>query len=703
MIPQAERDAFHERGNVFRIDPDELIRDNPASLIINTASYQNLVVNFSVTKFDYPQVVRVATYAPEGVDIKLFVVDGMTRLRYVAENKKKLFIYPDFQDGLIPVRDITEEELKNPYVVYPQERYDGQNALTISQYLRDVIPPTVKHAEIALDRIAAHIINGWRNIAGEDLSARFSALSALSLLASRGPLAPSENMLRQFLASQRELMSGEHPEEREKLEEALLEIGSIIRQTRLVQRDIVEAAFMLVSSGSTVIGGERASLREITRLVRTPEIDKKLADAFPVEEREDARSHLIDLIKGRFKEFSEKPDGNKGIMLLSQSLRDPHLSYQDIKDLFTASDPEEYYKKFRQEINISNLNNVYKEAQRRAELTETESQVIDNICRREYLGYLDEEKIKSFIPFVEKAVAAIEELAEFQSTLVSSRDELVRNGVAVETIQDLVTDVSKAHGNLLASDSSQSIAMSTKAVRSLITSAEKRIAQEMNLFTVERIIEEVYEEEIKAGRGPLIRSHLALILIRDFDITNRGLIRQRGKDFKSLDPDLQSEVLNEGMRIMVAVRKQEARRSPPIDLKSGEIIRKQPDDAYTAVSGTRIFPSVSSQPKPESILPTKQDAEKERRSKNNARLQELIVSFISGLNRIDLDKDEVSKETLELFDQMLRDAGQFRFGHPDIVRLVLDTLEQIRRKIKIEEAEIQQQFEDAQKDTRTKQ
>jgi hypothetical protein len=110
---------------------------------------------------------------------KDFIIDGMTRTKFADDNAAR--IEENNPDFIFRVNDVTQDVTGNPDVVPASERHVGQNALSLVQYLRAVIPPTVEHTKIAPDRIAAHLINGWRNMVGEQI-ARYSAVAALNLL-----------------------------------------------------------------------------------------------------------------------------------------------------------------------------------------------------------------------------------------------------------------------------------------------------------------------------------------------------------------------------------------------------------------------------------------------------------------------------------------------------------------------------------------
>lgn len=127
---------------------------------------------------------------------------------------KKLQEHPDFK---FRVRDTTAAYLRNVKIVPQEEKTEGQEALTMVQYLRAVIPPTIGHSQIAPDRIAAHLINGWNNMVGPDLAKKYSALAALSFLGNQAINIATDDGLRRDLERQPRLMENETIEERDQL------------------------------------------------------------------------------------------------------------------------------------------------------------------------------------------------------------------------------------------------------------------------------------------------------------------------------------------------------------------------------------------------------------------------------------------------------------------------------------------------------
>lgn len=253
-----------ESGRLPRIDPTELLRHNPAAAILNRDTYRRMEGRFDPNLFEPVQVARVASYIAGHVRVvKPMVVDGLTRARYATEHKGIVFPQaPDFSFDVIEYRDVTDSYLSNPEIVSITDRREDQDALEMEHYLKAVIPATVAHADIAPDRIAAHLINGWESMVGAELSEKYSALAAISFLTDERINISTEANLRRDLSKQEKFIAGETDEERMLLQEKLLKMGAIIQESRLLHKSQVQqAAFDLVSSASDVIGGERETSR----------------------------------------------------------------------------------------------------------------------------------------------------------------------------------------------------------------------------------------------------------------------------------------------------------------------------------------------------------------------------------------------------------------------------------------------------------
>lgn len=93
MTSRTEQERMPERGDLLLMDPSMLMRYNPAALIVHKESYDRMAARFEPDAlFEPPHVVRVKTFSSEqsGEITRYFVIDGMTRTKYVSDNQQKI-------------------------------------------------------------------------------------------------------------------------------------------------------------------------------------------------------------------------------------------------------------------------------------------------------------------------------------------------------------------------------------------------------------------------------------------------------------------------------------------------------------------------------------------------------------------------------------------------------------------------------------
>lgn len=689
-------------GNLIWVHPAELMQDNPAALIVNTESYNRIRASFSVDQFDPPQVVRVRAFSPEGEEvIRRFVVDGHTRTKYANDNPN--VIVAAFRFESIPVRDVTASQLRSPIVVPEGEQRPDQDALTMVQYLRAVIPPTIEHSQIAPDRIAAHLINGWRNMVGEDVASKFSAIAALSLL--ENPTVPSatDALLKQFLGRQVEIMAGETKEERAKLEQGLMEMASIVRQTKLFREKVAESAFVLVASGSSVIGGERESLKQIYGLLHVPTVEKKLSDiAKNRGEQEQLRAQLGQLVANTFRRFSGAHNREQIIASLTQVLRDQSINFDAVNEIFNSDTPAEKYDQIRQEMNKQKLQSAYTTTHKTDSLSGTVITLIRNLGGK---AYLETREIPAIVLSIRNADELVQRAANFVSTLASKRDDLLSSGVTEETIHDSLEVLNKTRGALLESNSLQAIALRARELTTVLTEAERKINRGIAVRKTGLVVDELFNGTLQTGYGPQIRTNIITYVLREVDPTNEISVRRLLDQLKGLDTDLQSRVIIGDIRIAAATRIQAQRKigvqTPSTLGPLGRTI--QAPGRETKGSAIQNPPTrVTSTPRTEDTPIDRKTVEEKRKLVNNERLVQAVRALRQVLGNLDLESNEVTTESQRELDQMLKELGKLRFSHPDIVRALEDYQRHLQRETKIRETQVQQDIEDSQRDTRTR-
>lgn len=689
-----------EIGSLIQVDPAELMRDNPAALIVNRKSYGLMEGYFSPVQMDPPQVLRVATFSvDEGEIVRLFVKDGMTRTKFADDHRDKILPeYPDFRFTPINVRDVTESELRNPLVVPASERRGGQSALTMLQYLRSVVPPTVEHSEIAPDRIAAHFINGWVNMVGPELSDKFPALAAISMLENPNAPMATDAMLRRFLHEQDQIVPGETQEERAVLQSGLLEMASIIRQTKLLRRRIAESAFILVSAGSEVIGGERQSVRQIYGLLNTLEASEKLKKAFPQGvEREMAKTAFGNAVVQALFQLPPEVDRSQILSLLGQSFRDPNLNFEQILEIFNSAIPLEKHRQIRLDINAERLRDRYIASSERSHLTPTEERLIENFGK---VAYLPDEELRRVVLIVKNAEAVLYTATAFGESIKSQEGFLLGCGVSPLLVQEILGEVEAAHSDLLSATSPTLARKKLQDLRDVLEEKQRKISFQLNMHKIGEMANEVYGDELQSGQGALVKRNIVLCILREVGNSEPARVKLALEQLKSLPLDLQYQVIRGEMRLRIAEQKSRLRST-------------REEDAPTSVSrrDNVVLPELSVAPVVDASLisaPFEEETtdtqvlEDLRIEANNQKLQEGIKRFNEVLDILDLDLEDMSPENKTASYKLVRRLGQYLFNHPDIVRVVEQHPQLLQEMIGLRSMMLQKEQADITAETRTK-
>lgn len=699
--------AQAENRGLLAVDPAELLRDNPAAFIVNRESYELIGAHFSPQRFDHPQVTRVATFSATGEEaVRLFIVDGNTRTKFVNDHRQEIQkAHPDFA---FQPRDVTESLIRNPKIVYPEERTQGQNKLTMLQYLRAVVPPTVEHSQIAPDRIAAHLINGWDNMVGAELSEKFSAIAALSFLQSpRVPIA-TDALLRQELSRQREIMSGETREERTRLDKALMEMASIIRQTKLLKEHVAESAFILVASGSPTIGGERTTYKQIYGLLHTPVVEARLAD-LNISQREQARAQLGQLLGEAFSRFAATPNRDQIINgVLIQALRDPKLNLDQARQVLSAERPGEIYDQIRQDINSGKLKEAYLRSTRKTEISELEAALVDNLGRK---THLDEREFATLVRSIDQAADTIAQAQRARTQLSQQREELLGSGVKPQTFADALIDIDKAQGALTSANSAQTVSMRARELRVALETVNNKITREVGMQRTGQLVDEVYGDRLQNGHGAIVRGRIIAFIASEFnkiDSSNEALVRQRINQLSGLSEELQTEVITGVRRLQSALAIQNQRLQTPAEQPRVTPRRQFVEPPVQGLTGARPLetppPAVPIVPEvdQDQVVLDRQAREERRKALNLQRLTDAMTSFTRILNTLDLEGTELSEPAKQQMDQLLKMVGKLRFDHPDIVRVLERDYPRLQEEIRRSRSlQVQQEAADTYNSTRT--
>ncbi|MCL4387347.1 hypothetical protein M1307_03050 [Patescibacteria group bacterium] len=709
-----ESSNYRENGNLLQINPAELMRDNPAALIVNKESYERMEINFSPDRFDPPQVVKVRTYSLQhGEIIKIFVVDGLTRTKFVNDHREEI-AKKDPMFSFV-VRDVTNSELKNSKTVPKRDQIEGRDTLTMVEYLRAVVPPTVEHSEIASDRIAAHLINGWENMVGPEISDKFSALAAISFLNNpRVPMATDE-MLRKFLNSQAKIMIEEKPigdKDRQRLQEKLIEMASIIRSSKLFRQEIASSAFMLVATGSSTIGGEKEASKQTYGLLHTPEAEKKLAETFPdMGVREQMRIQLGGFILETIKRFKTPREQEQIGGLISEALQNKDITFNHINDIFASVNPIERYTEIRQDLNREKLRKAYMNSKKNGnatDLTVIESQLISRLGG---VTYLDESQIQSIISSIKSARSVINHRIELVEDLTVNKEELLKKGVRPQTVDEGLTKLDSTNQALLSASIAR-LPQSIEKMKDVNWEVEQKVTEEITRTKIGEIADQVFGEELSKGYGPNVRNSFVYYAYRTVvsssgfpEISNTMAVQIKNifQQLKSLDVNLRAEVVRGERRLDNAIRIQKDRQREQAKPRTEKEVQKsekaekiveEPIDAIPL--STPVFPAEE-----EIVLIDKKKAEERRIAVNNERFRHVLSNAEFSLRDIDIDPVEISEETRSAAYYFYRETGKKIFNHPDIVRLIENALEEEKKKSKILEDRIQMEREQTDKDTRT--
>lgn len=683
-------------GHYLLADPDELMRDNPAALILNKESYADMDAYFSPEQFSPPQVCRVASFSAEhGEVVRLFVRDGLTRTRFASDHKDR--IRPeasDFRFNLLRVQDITESLILNHRIVPVTERVEGQTSLTMLQYLRAIIPVTVEHSEIAADRIAAHLINGWENMVGEELARKYSALAAISLLENQRVPTATDDMLQRFLSNQGEVMAGETADERVELQQHLMEMNSIIRQSKKFKGQVGQSAFALVSADVSVIGGEREARKQIYGLLRAPEFERKLNEELSeIGERERKRAGLGELISSNVRRFfAEGKNSQELLTLASAALRDPQLHLPELETILSAESPMEKEAEVKREINVQNLTRFYQLSLRKIDLDSTELIFLDKLGRVRHLADND---MAGITRTIKSANDVITRAVQYKESLTEKVDKLLQRGAKQETIAEARQKIEDLVRNGFDVATVAQLSARSSQLGEIVAEYERRINREIKVKQVTNTVDEVFSERLQGKNAALVRAGAVAYILRDINFEDENTVRTALETLKTLDEDLQDQVIRGPMRISVATHIQRDRElerqrqisqpplqpaEPELDSVSHDIrisritVPDQPTSVESTSEQAQVVESVDTEADDleDQLRLQREQLERQRIESGNATIRQGVEAMIQALRVSDIEFDGLTATNKNLFDKMLIELGKFRFNHRDLIRIIDD-------------------------------
>lgn len=637
----------------LRVDPKKLMANNPAALIVNRETYKGMETHFSEIRFqEYPpEAVWVIIYTPQGNKRELMVVDGLTRTSFAANHQgQTLKDAPNFSFDTIEVFDITSEVLQDTNIVSKEEREPEQNALTMEQYLRAVVPHTIVHSEIAPERIASHLINAWVGMVGPELADRFPAISALSFLANPRTSIATDRELQKTLERQEKLVVDENTEERKVLDQALRKIAAIIRQSKLQRERVENAAYFLVGSGSAVIGGSQETQSQIHGMVRSMGFEKKLLKEYGAQLAlaENARLVCVRALEETFRKLSDgSPRSEKDIDHIILAMSDESFNINLTLRVVTAESPEQEYNLVKRETNKQKLRQEYQAATRRQHLTDTEQLLISNLGNQ---TYLQEPKISGLIEEIRSTAAILRQSEEWQQQTEAKSEEWTKRGVNPETISNSIVEMSERQREVMTADSVGILTSRAKKLQETIIKFRDTVAQEILTHEVGISVDRIFGKDLNVEKDPHFRRRVIWSAIHSsgVDANNPSVINKWIRDLKSLDQNLQSDVLTDNMRMDAALR---IHRQKKVVTPPAPTIKVAPED--TLAPATPQPPGEEVQTKEPVVI---KESESERVEKNLSILREAIIQThilpsIRLLATLDLKQNELPLDLKAILGQ----------------------------------------------------
>ncbi len=638
---------------------------------------------------------RVIVYTPTGEVTKLFVIDGMTRTKYAADHKDNPpASAPNVNFNTIRVVDITSGILKDPKIVLPQERQGNQQALTLLQYLRAVVPHTIVHSEIADRRIAGHLINAWNRMVGPDLTGKFPAIAALSFVGNDKIPAATNDSLRKELDKIPALIVNETPDDRKKLDKGLLDIASIISQSKLIRQDVAREAFLLVGSGSLVIGGNQERTRQVFAWARSLAVEKKLAKDFGSQkgEAENARLDLARAVESALVKFSVGTlEDERNQRDLQSALSDENLTIIQTIDVLTAPSPSVRFSEIKRNINKQMLREEYIRSVKRQALSGNERVIIDNIGGQ---TYLNRGEIPSIISDIQFTVALLRQSEEWANSALQEKDSYIQRGVKPKTIDDSVALMTQRQNALLATESLASLKDRVKELRDTFTQSKDEFAKEILEAGISKRVDQMLGKKMAASKDPFLKKKIVSTLMADPDIKDLSNPQELNRwllEFGGLDSDLQTEITSGYMRLAAAIRAHRHRRVQQTPTTSPTV------DTVPTQSST-IVPAVRNNVPNIDALRIQRNIERLRTEIIEAHL----IPAIGLFNTIDLNTQEVPPDIKTVLGELETLAERLRSGHLNVIAVMDDHYPHATGEIqRLNSLLLQRDQEEAAKNTRT--
>lgn len=345
-----------------------LVQSNAATAILNLHNYGRIFgedgASFKPKRYTDIDMARVMT--ADGP--RVLIIDGFHRATgcdyfFDAISKRE----PSFR---FTGRDITSDYSGDSLV----ELEDGQAVLTMKAYLREVLPPTLAQVDIAPERIAALLINGWEGLVGRELAEEFSAMAAYGAFDDSKVNIKSRASVEEMLKRRTNFFDGNTEDDRMAIRQGLREMAEIMAESGLSAKDLTKRAFTLIGSRADSIGGPEGARQQMLGLFGHPTIIEKIAKAYPDD------SEGITTALGELHEFTETFFNRSNFYVhlnaIYQAMVRPDIPFDMALEVMNAKHPNKAYEDVLAKVQLVAMEEAYRTVTGVTELTIAEQRLV---------------------------------------------------------------------------------------------------------------------------------------------------------------------------------------------------------------------------------------------------------------------------------------------------------------------------------------
>ncbi len=686
VIEASSTSSENAQRKTFLLSTQELAAANPQIEVVNETVFKSMVSNFFPNRFDPIQIARLRTFEKGELVERWAVVDGHTRLAAIQHLNQQ----GDQRFDSIRVCDVTDDVLNDPSIVKRKDEH--KTTLTVIEYLRAVVEPTKQHAEIAPRRIAAHLINGWKQIVGEELAQEFSAIAALSLLSD--PTIPKvPYMLQDSLPSALSGLSVDDPG-KGTLGDGVLEMNSILTESGLRPQAVHKEAFMLIASRDPVIGGNQEALLQVYGLLSIPAIAEKLKVAAPntadqQKLREELTTTALDTMS---RLIQHDPHGDT--RLVTDVIFDGDLSYKQTIEVLSAGNLEQGYRNAKTTIRADQLTQLYQEQIKGDEqLLALGSDYIHQFATIN----LPARELRTVAKIIGEAVQTQITVQTALEQLMQNKKQLFASGVKPKTLEEIQEFLKQGLIKAQEAQSHHQLSSAMRTVQNRYEEAQRMIKWEQVAHRVGELVDEhfppqFFQERFEIDARQMRQSVISYLHSQGDVLFDEQRTAQLVQDVQQLDTDLLKRVFEQQTTLSSAITTQ-GRRVREQEEKIQRQIKKLDPDLQQGITDQTMTPSQAlaqqvirhgqqqkqtEQPRTEDssvVYPTGKDViqpyqqidqfeeeiggEKvstmtsEVAQNQNETLGELFTMLLDELNMMELDPDTVSEENRTLAWQLI--------------------------------------------------